>query len=243
MAPQPPGLFSSLWHDATSDWDEIMHVASEIVHDKAFWQFISGMANLIASVAGILALFPPLTAIFGPIALYAALAALLADSVLAIFDHGSWVAVGLDVVSVVTDLAWMKAAGKLADMYKAAGAENVMSKATTYSGLVSKIPLISKVPVLGDAIESADKTVEVAPGMFRMISESLKEAAGSPSTLKELSAVTDPDYSAWRAVDIVAGQLNWTTAGIAITQIPDTVHTWIDEFAEGKQPWQIAADS
>jgi len=243
MAPQPPGLFSSLWHDATSDWDTAVDGLDKFVHDKALWQFVSGMANLIASVAGILALFPPLTAIFGPIALYAAVVALIADSVLATFDHGSWVAVGLDVVAVVSDVAWMKAAGKLADMYKAAGAENVMSKAITYSGLVSKIPLISKVPVLGDAIESADKTVEVAPGMFRMISESLKEAAGSPSTLKELSAVTDPDYSAWRAVDIVAGQLNWTTAGIAITQIPDTVHTWIDEFAEGKQPWQIAADS
>jgi hypothetical protein len=239
MAPHPPGLFSSLWHDVEANWDEVVHVLSDIVHDKALLQFISGVANVIASVAGLLALFPPLTAIFGPIALAAGIIALASDSLLAIFDHGSWVAVGLDAFAVVSDLAWMKAAGKLADMYEAAGLEKVMTKSTTYSGLISKIPLISKVPVVGDAIGSADHTVNVAPGMFRMIGESLKESVGSESVLKEISAVTDPAYSPWRAVDIVAGQTNWTAAGIAITQIPGTVHNWVDDFAEGKDPWQV----
>ena len=236
MAPHPPGLFSSLWHDVESSWDSTVDEANKFVHDAALLQFTSGLCNLIASVAGLLALFPPLSLIFGPIALAAAIFALLADSTLAIFDHGSWVALGLDLVAVVSDMAWMKAAGKLAKMYEAAGLQKVMTKAPTWTGVVSKIPLVGKI----DAIESADHSVNVAPGMFRIIGESLKDGFGPGSkSLKEIAAVTDPAYNPWRGIDIVAGQTNWMTAGIAITQIPSTVHTWMDDFARGKDPWQV----
>jgi hypothetical protein len=243
MALRPPGLFSGLLHDLESGWDEIVAVAGEIVHDKALWDFISGVANIIASVAGVLALFPPLTEIFGPIAFAAALIALTADSVLAMFDHGGWDAVAFDLVAVVSDEAWMKSAGKLTGMYQAAGLEKFMTKAPTWAGLVSKVPLVTKIPVLGDAIEAADHTVDVAPGIFRMIGLQLKEAAGSSEAaamLDELSKVDkQPGYLAWRLADVFAGELNWVTAGIAITQEPGTVHDWADNFATGKEPWQV----
>ena len=243
MAPHPPGLFSSLWHDVTSTWDETVHVLSDIVHDKALLQFISGVANLIASVAGILALFPPLTAIFGPIALAAGIMALAADALLAIFDHGSWTAVGLDLVAVVSDTAWMKAASKLTDMYKVAGAEKFMAKATTYSGLLSKIPLVTKLPKVGKAIADADHTVPVAPGMFRFMGESLKEAflGGDHTAMKAFESVDAIKSAPWRALDIQAGMINWTATGVAITQVPSAVRTWLDDFATGKQPWQVAS--
>jgi hypothetical protein len=243
MAPHPPGLFSSLWHDVESGWDDFVHMASEFVHDKALLQFISGVANLIASVAGILALFPPLTAIFGPIALAAAVVALAADALLAIFDHGSWVAVGLDLVAVVSDTAWMKAAGKLTEMYKVAGAEKFMAKATTYSGLISKIPFVTKLPKVGTVIADAEHTVPVAPGMFRFMGESLKDTflGGDGAAMKAFEAIDGIKSGPWRALDIQAGMINWTAAGVAITQVPSVVHTWLDDFATGKQPWQVPA--
>jgi len=42
MAPQPPVLFASIWHDATSDWDVAVGGLSDFVHDKALWEFLSG---------------------------------------------------------------------------------------------------------------------------------------------------------------------------------------------------------
>ena len=83
MAPQPPGLFASLWHDAAAGYDSAVHGLSDLVHDKGLWEFVSGVCNVIAAAAGLLALFPPLTAIFGPIALVAAGFAMGADAVLA----------------------------------------------------------------------------------------------------------------------------------------------------------------
>jgi hypothetical protein len=89
MAPRPPGLFSSLWHEATSGWDDIVRDASAIVHDKAVWEFISGVAGIVATVSGLLALIPPLSVVFAPISLGAAGIALVSDTVLAGFDGGS----------------------------------------------------------------------------------------------------------------------------------------------------------
>lgn len=239
MAPQPPGLFASLWHEAVSGWDAMVHGLDEFVHDKALLQFISGVCNVIATVAGLLALFPPLTAIFGPIALVAAIFAMGADALLAGFDGGSWGAVALDGLAVVSDAGWMKAAGKLADLYKGAGLEGSMTKATTWSGLVSKIPKAGSA-ITGDAA----KTVDVAPGMFRMIGNSLKAAAtgGTDATAAELSAIKDLDsYGTWRAVDIMAGQGSWAFSGGAVAAVPGTVRTWVSEFAAGNAPWQAAA--
>jgi hypothetical protein len=58
MAPHPPGLFASLWHDVESHWDDVVRGASDIVHDKAVWEFIAGVANVVATAAGLLALIP-----------------------------------------------------------------------------------------------------------------------------------------------------------------------------------------
>ena len=56
MAPHPPGLFASLWHDAETVCDTAVHGLSSFVHDKALLEFISGVANIVATVAGLLAL-------------------------------------------------------------------------------------------------------------------------------------------------------------------------------------------
>jgi len=245
MAPQPPGLFASLWHDATSDWDTTVRGLSDFVHDKALWEFISGVANIVATVAGLLALFPPLSVIFAPIALAAAVVALLSDTVLASFDDGSWGAVILDAGAVVGGAGWIKAAGKLSEIYEASELTDVTTKAPTWAGLVSKVPLVTKIPVVGDAIEDADKTVNVAPGMFRMIGASLKATAGDAADENALSrAVKDFDgYGAWRAVDIVAGQGTWAFSGAGIEAIPGTVRTWVNNLSSGKNAWQESADA
>jgi hypothetical protein len=244
MAPQPPGLFSDLWHHVTSDWDDIVREASDIVHDKAIWEFISGVANVVATVAGLLALIPPLSVIFAPIALVAAGVALVSDTVLAGFDHGSWGAVILDTVAVVGGAAWIKAAGKLSEIYEASELTSVMTKAPTYAGVAAKIPLVTKIPVVGKTIAEAEQTVEVAPGMFRIIGASLKAAAGDSKEWDTLSAVKDfGSKNAWRGVDIVSGQLTWTTSSAGIEAIPGNVRTWINNAATGKNPWQEPADA
>jgi hypothetical protein len=244
MAPHPPGLFSSLWHDATSVWDGIVHEASNIVHDKALWEFISGVAGIVATVAGLLALIPPLSLLFAPIAVAAALVALGADTVLAGFDGGSWGAVILDAGAVVGGAAWIKAASKLTEIYRASGLTSVMTKAPTWAGVAAKIPLVTKIPVAGKAIADAEKSVEVAPGMFRMIGASLKAAAGDSSAENALSAVKDFEkYGVWRAVDIVSGQTTWAFSGAGVEAIPGNVHNWINSLAIGKDPWQESADA
>jgi hypothetical protein len=244
MAPQPPGLFASLWHDAASDWDDAIGGLGDFVHDKALWEFISGVANIIATVAGLLALFPPLSVIFAPIALAAAVVALVSDAVLAGFDDGGWGAVILDAGAVVGGAGWIKAADSLSEIYKASDLTDVMSKAPTWAGLVSKVPLVTKIPVAGEAIEDADKTVEVAPGMFRMIGASLKAAAGDGTAENALSAVKDLDnYGTWRAVDIVSGQVTWAFSGAGIEAIPGTIRTWVNNLSSGKEAWQESADA
>lgn len=239
MAPQPPGLFSSLWHDATSAWDSTVGELSKIVHDKALLEFISGIANIVATVAGLLALIPPLSVVFAPIALGAAGVALVMDVLLAEFDHGSWGAVILDAGAVVGGASWIKAADELSEVYKASG---LTTKAATWAGVASKVPLVTKIPVAGKAIGEAEKTVEVAPGMFRMIGASLKAAAGDTKAQNALSAVKGLDKSApWRAVDIFSGQATWTFSGAGIEAIPGTVHNWVNNVAAGRDPWQEPA--
>ena len=222
MAPHPPGLFSSLWHDAASDWDTAARGLDEFVHDKALLEFVSGVANLVATVAGLLALFPPLTLVLGPIAIGAAGLAMGADTLLAGFDHGSWEAVGLDAVSVAADAGWIKAASRLADIYKDSGLETSATETRTLTGLVT------------------GKKGYVAPGMFKMIGDSLKEAAGGTDrSAAELARVKDfAGYGVWRAVDINAGQLSWSTAAGAIEAIPSNVRTWVNNVTAGKTPWQ-----
>jgi hypothetical protein len=244
MAPQPPGLFSGLWHDATSGWDTTIGGLSDFVHDKALLEFISGVANVVATVAGLLALIPPLSVIFAPIALTAAIFALGADALLAGFDHGSWSAVALDAVAVVGGEAWIKAAGKLSDIYKASELTSVMTKAPTWAGVAAKVPLVTKIPVAGKAIAGAEQSVEVAPGLFRMIGASLKAAAGDSKELDSLSTVKDfGSKGAWRGVDIVSGQLTWTSSAAGIEAIPGNVRTWVNNAATGKNPWQEPADA
>jgi hypothetical protein len=244
MAPQPPGLFSDLWHDATSDWDTTIGGLSDFVHDKALLEFISGVANIVATVAGLLALIPPLSIIFAPIALTAAVFALGADALLAGFDHGSWSAVALDAVAVAGGAAWIKAAGKLSEIYEASELTGVMTKAPTWAGVAAKVPLVTKIPVAGKAIADAEQSVEVAPGLFRMIGASLKAAAGDASELDALSAVKDfGSKGAWRGVDIVSGQLTWTASFAGIEAIPGNVRTWVNNAAMGKDPWRESADA
>ena len=244
MAPKAPGLFSSLWHDATSTWDDAVSLASGFVHDKALLEFIAGIANIVATVTGLLALIPPLSVIFAPIALGAAVVALGADVLLAGFDHGSWGAVILDAGAVIGGAAWIRAADKLSESYKASELTSVMTKAPTWAGVASKVPLATKIPVVGKAIDGAEKSVEVAPGMFRMIGASLKEAAGNSKEANALSAVKDFDnYGAWRAVDIVSGQTTWTFSGAGIEAIPGTIRDWVNNAAVGKAPWQESAEA
>lgn len=119
-----------------------------------------------------------------------------------------------------------------------------MSKAPTWAGVVSKVPLVTKIPVAGKAIGDAEKTVEVAPGLFRTIGASLKAAAGDSRALDSLTAAKDFEgYGPWRGVDIVSGQVTWTFSGAGIEAIPGNVRTWVNNAAMGKDPWQEPAEA
>jgi hypothetical protein len=140
---------------------------------------------------------------------------------------------------VVGGVGWIKAADSLSEIFKASDLTSVMTEAPTWAGVVSKVPLVTKIPVVGSAIDDAEKTVEVAPGMFRMIGASLKEAAGDSRAADALSAVKDFDnYGPWRAVDIVGGQGTWAFSGAGIEAIPSNIRTWVNDVATGKDPWQ-----
>ena len=242
MAPHPPGLFASLWHDATSGWDIVVSGLSDFAHDKALLEFISGVANIVATVTGLLALIPPLSVVFAPIALGAAGVALIADTLLAGFDDGSWGAVILDAGAVVGGTAWIKAAGRLSEIYEASDLTAVMTKAPTWAGVASKVPLVTRIPVVGETIGGAEKTAEVAPGMFRMIGASLRAAGGDTKAADALSAVKDfESYGTWRAVDIVSGQTTWAFSGAGLEAIPGNVRAWVNGLATGQSPWQEPA--
>jgi hypothetical protein len=244
MAPKAPGWLASRWHEVTSGWDDMVGRVSGFLHDKAVWEFISGVANIVATVSGLLALIPPLSLIFAPITLGAAGLALVADTVLASFDGGSWGAVLLDAGAVAGGAAWIKAAAKLSDIYKASGLTSLTTKAPTWAGVASKVPLATKIPVVGKAIDGAEKTVDVAPGMFRMIGASLKEAAGNSKEANALSAVKDfKNYGIWRGVDVASGGYTWAASGAGIQTVPGTVHNWVNNAAVGKAPWQEPADA
>lgn len=241
MAPQPPGLFSSLWHDVESGWDEAVHHVSEAFHDKAVWDFISGVANIVATVAGLLALIPPLSVIMAPIAFGAAGLAMVADSVLAAFDGGSWGAVALDAVAFVSDAGWMKAASKLGELYKDSELTEVITEAPTWKGIAATVA--SKIPKVGETFENVERTAPVAPGMFRMIGASLKAAAGDDCLETAISAVKDLDqYGKWRAIDIVAGQSAWAFSAAGIESIPGNVRNWVDNIATGKPAYADAGN-
>jgi hypothetical protein len=242
MAPRPPGLFSQLWHDTTAAWDDTVGGLSDLVHDKALLEFIAGVANVVATVTGLLALIPPLSVVFAPIALAAAGVALVMDTLLAGFDHGSWGAVILDAGAVVGGAGWIKAADRLSELYRASDLTSVMTKAPTWAGVASKVPLVTKIPVVGETIDGAEKTVEVAPGMFRMIGASLKAAAGDTKEFGALGAVKDfESYGAWRAIDIVSGQTTWAFSGAGIEAIPGNVRDWVNGLARGQSPWRDSA--
>jgi hypothetical protein len=243
MAPQPPGLFASLWHDAETSWDDAVKFVGHLVHDKGLLEFIAGVANIVAAVAGLLALIPPLSLVFAPIAVAAAAAAFGADALLAMFDHGSWGAVILDAGAVIGGMEWIKAADNLSEIFKASELTGVMTKAPTWAGVISKIPLVTKIPVAGKAIDDAEKTVEVAPGMFRIIGASLKEMGGDTSAMDALSTVKDFMGNAkWRAIDIVSGQTTWAFSGAGFEAIPGNLRTWVNDAAMGKSPWRESAD-
>ena len=240
MAPQPPRLFASLWHDVEHNWDDVVQWTTSIVHDKGIWEFISGFANIVATVAALLALIPPLSVIMAPIALGAALVAMGADSVLAMFDGGSWGAVGLDAVAVVSDAGWIKAAGKLGELYKDSKLTEVITNAPTWKGIAATV--VSKIPKVGEAVEDVERTAPVAPGMFRMIGASLKAARGDDSAEAAISAVKDLDqYGKWRAIDIVAGQSAWAFSAAGIEAIPGNLRDWVDNIATGEPAWADSA--
>jgi hypothetical protein len=134
----------------------------------------------------------------------------------------------------------MRAAGKISELYEEAGLAKDMTKAPTWAGIAAKVPK------LGSKISAEARTDSVAPGMFKMIGNSLKSAmTGEPdATVRELGAIKDLDkYGTWRAIDIVAGQASWSFSAAGIEAIPGNVRTWVNDLAVGKNPWQEPAPS
>jgi hypothetical protein len=156
MAPKAPALFAAVWQDVTGGWSLVTGEIGQFVHDRALLEFISGVCDAISTVAGLLALIPsPLSLVLAGIAVGAAGAEMATDSVLAGFDHGSWTAVALDGVAVVSDGTWIKATRQLTDIYRASDAE--MASVWSPSG----------------------RKIAVAPSIFGAMGDATKETAGS----------------------------------------------------------------
>jgi hypothetical protein len=188
-----------------------VHGLGAFARDKALLEFISGMAKMVAAVAELLAFFPPLAAVFGPVAVAAAVAALGADVLLAGFHHGSWRVVALNAAAMAPDVGWMRAISKLADMYKLAG----LCRDSGLAGPVTQVRTLTGL-VIG-------KTAEAAPGMFRMIGDSLKTAtAGVDTGMKAIPGTV----RAW-ASKVAAGQAPWQESASKATGLvsPVTVMT------------------
>ncbi len=153
MAPKAPGLLAAMWQEVTGSWATVTSEIDQFVHDRALLESISSVCDAISAVAGLLALIPsPLSLILAGIAVGAAGAELVTDSVLAGFDHGSWSAVALDGVAVVSDGTWIKATRQLTDVYRAGDA----GTAAIWS--------------------PSGRRIAVTPGIFQSIGDALKEA-------------------------------------------------------------------
>ena len=233
MAPKPPGFWDNLGHGAEHYWDDAAGGVSWLVHDAKIWETFAEVANIVSTVAGILALFPPLSVVFGPIALGFAAFALLSDLVLAGFDGGSWEQVGLDAAAVIGGLGVMKAIGVLTKVYKEAGAAKAL-ETPTIAGLLAKSNLILKIPKVADAIKGADQTTEAVPGLFRMIGQTFKDPVGTSELSKAISLTGAPDQllnkaAVWRAVDIPCSLAGWTLTGISVPGMLSTVRGWASD--------------
>jgi hypothetical protein len=237
MAPKPPGFWDELGHDVEHYWDDAIGGLDAAVHDPKIWRMIAEFSNIVSTVAGILALFPPLGIVFGPIALGFAAFALLSDLILAGFDGGSWVEVGFDAAAVIGGLGVMKAVKVLANVYKEAGAANAL-ETPTIAGLLAKSDLILKIPKIGDVVRSADQTTEAVPGLFRLIGQTFKDPAGTSELSKAISLTGASDEllgkaAVWRAVDFTGSQAGWTLTGIGIPGILSTLRGSVGDNDSG----------
>jgi len=150
---------SGVWHDITSaadstfGWGE-QHWA-QVVGD------IATVCGWIASALGVLALIfaficPPVAAALEGMALTLTEVAAVCDLVLAIFGKGSWMAVGLDVVSLAT-FGWgrslLRAGEATVEVADDIGLEGVAARADTLSADLGSFQ---------DAIQDIDSIVEKA---------------------------------------------------------------------------------
>jgi hypothetical protein len=164
MAPKAPGLFASLWHDVASGWDDVRDdVGNWVRAHVALLEFLSSVLNMVAMVAGLLALIPPLSLIFGWVALGAAGAATISDGLLATFAHASWTTFALDAVGTASGISVIKASAELTKIFEETGRTTQMWK-------------VIKVGV---------KEVKVAPGLFRSIAHMNDEAWAMKGGVKE----------------------------------------------------------
>ena len=153
MAPKAPGLLAFMWQEAAGGWATVTGEIDQFAHDRALLEVISNVCDAISAVAGLLALIPsPLSLVLAGIAVGAAGAEMVTDSLLAGFDHGSWSRVALDGVAVVSDVGWIKATRQLTDVHQASDAG--MAAIWSPSG----------------------RRIAVAPGIFQTVGDALKEA-------------------------------------------------------------------
>jgi hypothetical protein len=148
MAPRPPGLFDSLWHDVTATWDDSMNELGDWVRSHvAQLEFVASVLNMVATIAGFLALIPALGLIFGMTSLIAAGLATADDLLVASFAGGSWVTVGLDATGMLGGMGSYVASGKLVKIFEETGRTKQMWKVLSFG----------------------KKEVRVVPGLFRSI--------------------------------------------------------------------------
>jgi hypothetical protein len=178
--------------------DAIHHATSADGLNDGWWDnwgskvfhAISDIAGFIAMVAGVAALFlawvPILGEALAAIALIATAVALVADIVLLIAGEGSWLKVGLDVLSLVTF-----GAGRVAGAGLRAGAEGAQGTARLAAGSAAALsPAQRLAQGLSGAHNAAtaigEMTGPTIGGLTRITARGLAGGTRTVTTLREL---------------------------------------------------------
>jgi hypothetical protein len=225
------------WHDILSAVDGAFGYAEQ--HWAQVVGDIATVCGWIASVLGVLALIfaficPALAAVLEGLALTLTEVATICDLVLAIFGKGSWMTVGIDLLSLVS-FGWgrslLRAGKATVEVADDIGLEGVAARADTLSaGLSSGQGAVRDIDsIVRDAADADDEAVEeegkkrILPGIFGKFNEKTFQDFKPANPVTEFKMIRDTDWGN------VLGDKPVKTITAAVKQ---AAHMKSPEFAE-----------
>jgi hypothetical protein len=231
---------TGLWHDITATADASFGWA-----EQHWAQVVGDIANVcgwIASALGILALIfaficPPVAAVLEGMALTLTEVAAVCHLILAIFAHGSWADVGLDLVSLAA-FGWgrtlLRAGEATVEAADEIGLEGVAARADTLSAGLSKgnLELSDISRVAHDAEVANDTAITLRglttrlPGFFGKLGKASLEDFKPTNPVTAVKTIRDTDW------DSVLGKQSVKTITNAVNQ---AIHMRSPEFSDAQK--------